>query len=64
MGIATDIAAEADKVKVDLRKDAADLLAALHVNTNDEIELIHGVLLYLIRTVAAEFGKNIMDGDQ
>jgi len=51
--ILDDIKAEADKAKVDLRKDAPELLAKLGVNTEDEHEVFHACILFLVKAVEA-----------
>lgn len=43
------IKAEADAGLVDLRKDAPELLAKLGVNTDDEHQVFHSVLLFLYK---------------
>lgn len=51
--IADAIRAEADHAKIDLRKDAADLLAKLGVDTSDEHQVFHAVLLFVLKAVQA-----------
>jgi len=50
--ILDSIKAEADKAKVDIRTEFPKLMAALGVNTENEHEVFHGVLIWLAREMA------------
>jgi hypothetical protein len=49
--IIDSIKADADKAKVDLRTEVPELLAKLGINTEDEHEIFHGVLTFLVKAV-------------